>query len=141
MTGKQNGFLSGTNGKVWLNNVEMNAVASYEATVTGAFDDVDCIGEYATFQQYHGYKISGTLTLHKLTSAEMARIAQAYRSGIMPDLRIMSKQYDPKSGRSERVVVSDIVFTEFALARMEAKTLTDESFPFSGARYEILEEL
>lgn len=138
---KQNGFLSGTNSTVWVNGEKLTNVASYEAKVTGSFDDVDTVGSYATRQQYHGFKIEGTITLHKVDSGIMAKLAKAYKSGIMPEITIISKQHDPASGAAERVSVTGVVFTEFALAMLESKTVTDEEFPFTAEDYNILEEL
>lgn len=138
---KQNGFLSGTNSDVWVNGEKLTNVASYEAKVTGSFDDVDTVGSYATRQQYHGYKIEGTIVFHKLSSSVMSKLAKAYKSGIMPEITIVSKQYDPATGAAERVAVTGVVFTEFSLAMLEAKSVTDEEFPFSAEDYDVLEEI
>lgn len=138
---KQNGFLSGTNGVVWFNGEKLANIAKYEAKVTGSFDDVDTVGSYATRQQYHGYKIEGTLSVHKVNSTLAAKLAKAFKSGVMPDVTLTSKQYDPATGAAERVAITGVIFSEFALAMLESKTVTDEEFPFSAEDYDFLEEI
>lgn len=137
----QNGFMSGTNAKLWFNGELLATVSKYEAKVTGSFDDVDCIGSYPTYQQYHGYKINGTLTIHKVNSTIGAMYARAYKTGVMPQVTLTSTVFKPESGKSERVAISDVVITEFTAATAEAKGTIDEEFPFSAVSYEYLEEI
>lgn len=137
----QNGFLSGTNGTLWVNGRVLAELSSYEAKVTGAFDDVDCCGEYATFQQYHGYKIDGTITIHKVDSALAVEVERGYTSGIMPEITLTSKHENPSTGAAERIAIRNVVITEFTAAKFEAKSVTDVDFPFTGTRLEYLEEI
>lgn len=138
---KQNGFLSGTNAALWFNGEILATLNKYEAKVTGNFTDVDCIGAYATYTQYHGYKIEGTLSVHKVDSKIAAMYAAAYKSGVMPDVVLTSKIYDPITGAAERVAISDVVITEFVAAIAEAKSTIDVEFPFTATEYEYLEEI
>ena len=140
-TVKQNVFLSGSNGTVWFAGEPLAELASLEAKVTGNFEDVDCCGDYATYSQYNGYKIAGTLKLHKVNSRVMAKYAAAYLSGVMPDVSITTKLADPNTGAAERTSITGVVVTEFAAANFEAKKLVDEEMPFSAVRMNVLEAI
>lgn len=77
----------------------------------GQFDDVTVSGDYATYQQYKGYKVSGSLTFAKVNSSVMAKYAAAYKTGVMPDLKIVSKLRDVNTGESERAAITGVVLT------------------------------
>ena len=136
---KQNGFFSGTNGVLWWNGEKLAELSGYQCKATGSFDDVNCCGAYETYQQYHGYKVAGTIKIHKVDSKIGRQMLKAYTTGIMPDITLTSKLNNPSTGATERVAVRDVVVSEFVAAMFDAKSIVDEEFPFSGTKMEYLE--
>ena len=134
-----NKFLTGSNGYLWFDGELMANLKKVDIKVEGVFDDVIVAGDYATYPQYKGYKVSGSVTLAKVNTAVQAKYAAAYKTGVMPDLKIISKLTDVNTGGSERAAVTGAVLTTFPLMGFEAQGLIDEEFPVSASGYEILE--
>ena len=137
----QNRILSGSNGNVWVNGKLMAQVKSIEAKITGNFEDVNLVGDYATYNAYTGWAGEGTLTMQKIDSTVLNLVANAFKTGAMPDIKITTKLEDKNTGKSERVAISNIVITEFYLAKFENKALIEEEIPFKFSDYEVLETI
>ena len=136
-----NKFLTGSNGYLWFNGELMANLKKVDIKVEGQFDDVTVSGDYATYQQYKGYKVSGSLTFAKVNSSVVAKYAAAYKTGVMPDTKIVSKLRDVNTGESERVAITGVVLTTLPLIVWDAQNLIDEEFPVSASGYEMLEEI
>lgn len=136
-----NKILNGNSGKTWLNGQLLAQLKSIELKVTGKFEDVNFCGDSATHSKYTGWSGEGTVTLFKIDSTVVKLLAKAYQTGIMPDIKIITKLTDESTGKSERVAVSGITITEFTLAKFEAKTNAEESIPLKFSKYEILDTI
>lgn len=137
----QNRILKGNNGYVWLNGKMLAQVKSVEAKITGNFEEVNTVGSNATYNAYTGWSGEGTLVMQKIDSTVLNLLADAYKTGNMPDIKITSKLKDQSTGKSERAAISDVVFTEFHLMKFEAKTLVEEEVPLKFSDYEVLETI
>lgn len=137
----QNRILKGTSGNVWLNGKLLAQVKSIEAKITGNFEEVNFVGDYATYNSYTGWNGEGTLVIQKIDSMVLKLLAEGYKSGEMPDVKITTKLEDKSTGKSERVAISNVVFTEFMLAKFENKALVEEELPFKFSDYDILETI
>lgn len=140
-TMKTNRVLNGSTGTTWLGENRLANIKSIKATAEGEFEEYSVAGDYRTFWDYKGYKITGTLTLHKVDSHVLSLLKEAYRSGEMPTLKIITKLYDVQTKQSERVAMLDVALTKFDLANIEAKTLCTEEIPFQSVEYDVLEEI
>lgn len=134
-----NRFLTGSNGFLWFDGELMANLKKADIKVEGVFDDVTLAGDYATYPQYKGYKVSGSVTFAKMNTKVLAKYAAAYRSGKFPDLKLISKLTDVNTGASERVAITGAVLTTLPLINFEAQGLIDEELPISASGYEILE--
>lgn len=133
--------LHGSGGAVWVNNEQLAALEKISIKVTGQFEEVKCAGDYRTHNQYVGYSVAGTLTLNKVNSFAGNTFADSYKTGIMPNVKIITSLKNPATGKSERAAVTGVKFTEFTLAEFEAKALTKEEIPFVATDYEFLERI
>ena len=61
-----------------------------EVKVTGDFEDGAFCGDYGTFPIYNGYAIEGTITDKKQDSTLETAIVEGYRTGIMPDIVLIT---------------------------------------------------
>ena len=100
--------------------------------MTGDFEDATFCGEFGTFPMYNGYSIEGTITDKKQDSALELAILEGYRTGVMPDIVLMVSVGPAGSSKRERWSVSDVVFTEAALASIEAKKPVERELPFKA---------
>ncbi|KEZ85549.1 terminase [Clostridium sulfidigenes] len=136
-----NRVLTGSSGNVWVNGKLLSQLKSIELKVTGNFEDLNFCGDNSTYSRYTGFTGEGTMTLQKIDSTILELIGDAYISGVMPDIKIITKLTDKSTGKSERVAVSDVTITEFMLAKFEAKALIEEELPLKFSKYDVLETI
>jgi len=136
-----NKILTGNSGKAWLNGQLLAQLKGIQLKVTGKFEDINFCGDHSTHSKYTGWSGEGTVTLYKIDSVLIKLIAKAYQTGIMPDIKLITKLTDESTGKSERVAVSGITITEFVLAKFEAKANIEEELPLKFSKYEILDTI
>lgn len=139
--GKQSKVLHGSCSEVYINGVRDVLATKIEVKVTGDFEDGTFCGDYGTFPIYNGYAIEGTLTGKKSDSTLEVAIAEGYRTGVMPDIVLMTALTNPATKQVERWSVSGVVFTEVALANIEAKKAVERELPFKAETYKNLEAI
>lgn len=137
----QNRVLTGNTGNVWINGKLLAQIKSIEAKITGNFEDLNCIGDYATYSVYTGWAGEGTLTMQKIDSTALDILADAFKTGQMPEIKITTKLEDKSTKKSERVAISNVAFTEFNLVKFEAKALIEEEIPFKFSDYDVIEKI
>lgn len=139
--GKQSKVLHGSCSEVYINGVRDVLATKIEVKVTGDFEDGAFCGDYGTFPIYNGYSIEGTITDKKLDSTLEVAIAEGYRTGVMPDIVLITALTNPATRQVERWSVSGVVFTEVALANIEAKKAVERELPFKAETYKNLEAI
>lgn len=137
----KNRVLTGSSGNVWINGKLAAQVKKVELKITGNFEDVNFVGDLATYSAYTGWTGEGSITMQKVDSTVINLLADAYKTGKMPDVKIISKLTDKNTGKSERAAISDVVFTEWMLANFESKALIEEELPLKFSNYDILETI
>lgn len=133
--------LSGNTGEVWFNGTRLATLKSIELKLTGNFEDVNFCGDPATHSAYTGYSGEGTISLLKADSTVVKMMAEAYKTGVMPEIKITTKLMDNATKKSERVSIDEVVVTEIMLAKFEAKALVEEEIPVKFAKYDLIESL
>lgn len=141
MANKGDRVLSGTDGQVWLNGELLGELSSIELKVSGKFEEVNFCGDYATYNKYMGWSGDGSIKLQKIYSRGSKLLANAFLTGIMPDIKIITKLTDKSTGNSERTSVEDVTITEFMLTNFENKKLVEEELPLKFAKYTPIESL
>ncbi len=139
--GKQTKVLHGSCSEVYINGVREELATKIEVKVTGDFEDGTFCGEYGTFPIYNGYAVEGTLTGKKSDSSLEVAIAEGYRTGVMPDIVLMTSLTQPSTRKVERWSISGVVFTEVALANIEAKKAVEREMPFKAEKWKNLEAI
>ena len=139
--GKQANVLHGSCSEVYINGVRETMATKIEVKVTGDFEDGAFCGDYGTFPIYNGYAVEGTLTGKKSDSALEVAISDGYRTGIVPDIVLITALTNPVTHQSERWSVGGVVFTEAALANIEAKKAVERELPFKAETYTNLEAI
>lgn len=140
MENKGNYVVSGNESVVWVNNEIWDDIKSIEFKMTGEFEDVTFMGDPRTHKKYLGFTGEGTITTNKMYSRGATLLGDAFKTGIMPDVKIVTKITNKSTGKSERIAISGITFSEFG-GSTEAKTIASEELPFSFSDYDVLETL
>lgn len=133
--------LTGAGGTLWIGGEKLANLSKAQITVKGNFENVTCCGDYRTFPQYTGFSIDGSITVVKIDSAIQRKYAKAYRTGNMPEIKIITKLTDPETGASERYSVTGVVFTSLDILNIEAQKVVNEELPIQAVDYELLEEM
>lgn len=131
-----NKVLKGSGGILWFNGQILSTLSKVEAKVKGNFEDVDFCGDNSTYSVYNGWSGEGTITIKKVDSAIWKLCADAFKSGVMPDIKLISSLTDASTGKSEKTSIEGVVITEFMLAGYESKKMIEEEFPFKFGDYE-----
>lgn len=138
---KQEKVLHGSCSEAFINGKREPLLTKIEVKVTGDFEDGTFCGDYGTYPIYNGYAIEGALTGKKSDSTLEVAIAEGYRTGVMPDIVLMTALTNPATKQVERWSVSGVVFTEVALANIEAKKAVERELPFKAETYKNLEAI
>lgn len=138
---KQTRTLHGSCSAAYINGKLDDLTTKVEAKVTGDFADQNFCGSYGTFPIYNGYSAEGTLTDMKENSELELAILEGYRAGIMPDITLVTELTNPNTKRSERWSLLGVVFTEVALANIEAKNPVERELPFKFEQWQNLEAI
>jgi hypothetical protein len=136
-----NKILKGKDGNLWFNGQLLATLSKVEAKVKGDFEDVNFCGDNATYSVYNGWSGEGTITIKKVDSAIWKICVDAYKSGVMPDIKLISSLADKSTGKSEKASIEGVVITEFLLAGYEAKKMVEEEFPFKFGEFDALETI
>lgn len=137
----QNKVLKGNKGKVWLNGKLLSGIKSIEAKVTLNFEEVNVCDENGTFNVYTGWSGEGSVTMTKTDNTVLKLMKDCAKTGIMPEIKIITSLTDVSTGKSERVAIYNIVINEFMLTKFEAKAINEEEIPFKFSSYDVLETI
>ena len=85
-----NRILHGNEGTAWFNGKKLTTLQSIEAKVAGDFEDINVCGDPSTHHVYNGYSGEGTFTCLKMDSDVVAMMAEAFRTGEMPTITIIT---------------------------------------------------
>lgn len=136
-----NHILHGAGGNAWWGTKKIATLQSVEAKVSGDFEDINVCGDNTTYSIYNGYSGEGTLVYFKVDSDIVKQLAEAYQSGIMPEITIITSLTQKGTNKVERVAYSDVVVTEFMLAKFEKKAKVEEEVPFKFGNFQLLETI
>lgn len=136
-----NRVLHGAQGTAWFNGRKLSALQSIEAKVTGDFEDVNVCDSVENYRIYNGYAGEGTFTVLKTDSFVLQTLAQAFQTGEMPDITIITAQKQKGTNKVERVALSGVTVDELMLAKFEKKAKTEEEVPFKFSTFEVLETI
>lgn len=138
---KASQIINGKWGRIWINGDLWAECESFEAKVSGEWEDVSFCGEMGTQRKLMGYSGEGTITLKKIHSRGISLLADAFKTGVMPEIKIVSKLADPSALGHERTEILGVTFDEFALVKFADKELLKEELPFKFGDYNLLDKI
>lgn len=133
--------IAGTFGSVWVNDEEWLHVTKFEAKVTGEFEDINMAGKYGVGKKYMGWTGEGTITVNKVNSTVTKMLADAFKKGVMPEIKIVAKLADPQALGAERIEILEVTFSEFMLINFELKAKMEEEVPFTFEDYNLIDTI
>lgn len=136
-----NRVINGTFGRVWVDDELMGNCSSFEAKITGNYETINIAGKLGEAQKYLGFSGAGSMTMKKIDSSLVKKIADGYRTGELPEIKIVALLEDPASYGKERVALYGVTFDETTLSKFEVKAPIEEEFPFKFEDYEFLDTI
>jgi hypothetical protein len=127
----------GTWGQVWVDGELLSEATKFRAEVTINYEDVSMARNLMTGKKITGLEGEGEITLHKVSSFVMDKIAADIKKGIVPDITIESSMQDPAGLGEERIAVKHVKFEKITLADWERGSLGEESYSFTFSDYEV----
>lgn len=68
-------------------------------------------------------------------------MAEAYRTGEMPTITIITALSQKGTNKVERAALTDVTIDEFYLAKFEKKSKVEEEVPFKFGKFDLLESI
>ena len=136
-----NRVLHSNQGNMWFNGQRLSTLQSVEAKVTGDFEEVNNCGDPATYRIYNGYSGEGTFTMLKIDSEVLKLMADAFQTGEMPTMTIITALEQKGTNKVERIAYRDVTIDEMYLAKFETKSKIEEEVPFKFGHFEVLETI
>ena len=133
-----NKVMRGTFGKLYMNNVEVSEIKSFEVKASMKYEELQINGELATQHRFTGYSISGTMVKHKVNSYNTALVMAGLKTGQLPDIKFVGTLADPDSQGAETVEVWNVVLDETTLLAFENGKAGEESTPFKAGGFRML---
>lgn len=133
-----NSVILGTFGKLYINNVRVAEIKSFELKVSLQYEDILVNGNLITQSKYKGATLTGTLVLHKVNSFNINLVKDAIKTGIMPSIKFLGELADPNIDGDEAIEVSDVMFDEATLLSFANGEVREESTAFRAGDYNYL---
>lgn len=133
-----NSVILGTFGKLYVNNVRIANIKSFELKANLQYEDILVNGNLITQSKYKGATLTGTMVVHKVDSANIKLVKDAIKTGIMPNIKFMGELKDPNVNGDEAVEVSDVMFDDATLLSFANGEVREESTAFRAGDYNYL---
>ena len=127
MSDIMNKVLNGSNGQAWLQGAAIFSLEKIEFKITGDFEEIKECGEMGTNYAYNGWKGDGTVTVNKTASMGISQMANAFKTGVIPIVKIISKLENKATGKSERAAVYGF-FKEFNVISLKQKQTEKKNY-------------
>lgn len=128
----------GTHGKLYMNNVRVANIKSFELKASLQYEDILVNGNLITQSKYKGSTLTGTMVVHKVDSANIKLVKDGIKTGVMPNIKFMGELSDPNVNGDEAIEVSDVMFDEATLLSFANGEVREESTAFRAGDYNYL---
>lgn len=135
---KAENCILGTFGRLYVNNVKIANIKSFELKASLNYEDINVNGNLITQSKYTGATLTGTMVVHKIDSFNIKLVKDAIKTGVMPSIRFMGELSDPNVDGDEAIEVSDVMFDEATLLSFANGEVREESTAFRAGDYNYL---
>lgn len=135
-----NQTINGKWGRIWVGGELWAEVTEFEAKATGEWEELSFCEDLGTQRKLKGWKGEFTIKLKKIYSRGSA-IAEQFKTGIVPDIKIVSKLADPASVGHERVELLNVTFSDVTLTKFVNAEIQDDEFSGSFSDYNYLDKI
>ncbi len=131
-----NKVILGTYGRLYINNIRVAEIKSFELKANMQYEDVLVNGNLITQSKYKGATLTGTMVVHKVNSANINLVKNGIKTGVMPSIKFLGELADPNNnGGDEAVEVLNVMFDEATLMSFANGEVREESTAFRAGDY------
>lgn len=131
-----NKVILGTYGRLYINNIRVAEIKSFELKANMQYEDVLVNGNLITQSKYKGATLTGTMVVHKVNSANINLVKNGIKTGVMPSIKFLGELSDPNNnGGDEAVEVLNVMFDEATLMSFANGEVREESTAFRAGDY------
>lgn len=131
-------IILGTHGKLYMNNVRVAEIKSFELKASLNYEDIQVNGNLITQSKYTGATLTGTMVCHKVNSNNIKLVKDAIKTGVMPNIKFLGELSDPNVNGDEAIEVTDVMFDEATLLSFANGEVREESTAFRAGDYNYL---
>ena len=135
---KADNCILGTFGKLYINNVRVAEIKSFELKASLQYEDILVNGNLITQSKYKGATLTGTMVVHKVNSFNIKLVKDAIKTGVMPSIKFLGELADPNVNGDEAIEVTDVMFDEATLLSFANGEVREESTAFRAGDYNYL---
>lgn len=135
---KAENCILGTFGRLYVNNVRIAEIKSFELKASLSYEDINVNGLLITQSKYTGATLTGTMVVHKVNSFNINLVKDAIKTGVMPSIKFMGELTDPNVDGDEAIEVTDVMFDEATLLSFANGEVREESTSFRAGDYNYL---
>lgn len=128
----------GTHGKLFINNVRVANIKSFELKASMNYEDILVNGNLITQYKYTGSTLTGTMVVHKVDSFNINLVKDGIKTGVMPSIKFMGELTDPNVNGDEAIEISDVMFDEATLLSFVNGEVREESTAFRAGDFNYL---
>jgi len=129
-----NETFNGTDGKLWINDTPVASIQSFVLHQTNVWEDINKAGKLTKSRRLVGIELTGTISKLKIDNS-MAGIMQEYKNDDTPEIKLICKMENKKTGIMQRAVVKGVTFGEMDIFNFEQKVVSKEEIPFEAEDY------
>ena len=133
--------INGTHGTLWVNDVEIGEVKSFQCKIEFEKEEIKMAGVMATHTKYMGYNIKGSMALHKVNSRMVKLISDSIKQGKEPRFTVIGKLADPDAEGTERIAIKNVSFDDLTLMDWEVGSVGASEHPFTATDWEVLDSI
>nr|DAH45170.1 MAG TPA: tail tube protein [Caudoviricetes sp.] len=131
-------IILGTHGKLYINNVRVANIKSFELKASLNYEDILVNGNLITQSKYTGSTLTGTMVVHKVDSYNIKLVKDGIKTGVMPSIKFMGELTDPNVDGDEAIEVTDVMFDEATLMSFVNGEVREESTSFRAGDFNYL---
>lgn len=135
---KAENCILGTWGRLYVNNVRIANIKSFELKASMNYEDILVNGNLITQSKYTGSTLTGTMVVHKVDSYNIKLVKDAIKTGVMPSIKFMGELSDPNVNGDEAIEVTDVMFDEATLLSFTNGEVREESTAFRAGDFNYL---
>jgi len=128
--------ISGTYGTLYINidgvDTELANVSKFTGECEGVYETFSNVNTMGEQRKLVGYKITGSMTLNRITYEIPKTIFAKWKQGQAPAIRLVGENNDPSADDRARVVFEGVTFDKLALVDFEAKKISQEEYNFEA---------